>query len=101
MNIYIYLMKSKKNTIEISEQEIIEPVIEEVPQVIPKPKKILSEAQLESLSRARDKAKLRKQELAELNAKSKGLKEEKLKLDAKEYDRIQKEKVLLDETVKK
>ena len=98
---YIYLMKSKKNTIEILEKEIIEPVIEEVPQVIPKPKKILSEAQLESLSRARDKAKLRKQELAELNAKSKGLKEEKLKLDAKEYDRIQKEKLLLDETVKK
>ena len=38
---------------------------------------------------------------AELNAKSKGLKEEKLNLDAKEYDRIQKEKELLDETVKK
>ena len=42
-----------------------------------------------------------KQELKELNFKSKGLKEEKLKLDAKEYDRIQKEKEVLDETVKK
>ena len=66
-----------------------------------KPKKVLSNAQLGSLAKAREKAKIRKQELAELNAKSKGLKEEKLKLDAKEYDRIQKEKEVLDETVKK
>jgi len=78
--------------VEPEEEKIEEP---------PKQKKVLSNAQLESLAKAREKAKLRKQELAELNAKSKSLKEEKLKLDAKEYDRIQKEKEMLDETVKK
>ena len=96
-------MKSKKNIIEISEKEVIltqEKPVEEKVEEIPKQKKVMSNAQLESLAKARDKAKERKKELAELNAKSKGLKEEKLKLDAKEYDRIQKQKEL-DETVKK
>ena len=41
-----------------------------------KPKKILTDAQLEALAKAREKAKQRKKELAELNAKSKGLKEQ-------------------------
>ena len=92
-------MKSKKNIIEISEKEVI--LTQEKPvEEIPKQKKVLSDSQLEALAKAREKAKERKKELAELNAKSKGLKEEKLKLDAKEYDRIQKQKEL-DETVKK
>jgi hypothetical protein len=101
-------MKSKKNIIEISEKEIPsqDVIVDQPKQEQPEPeptkqKKILSDAQLEALAKAREKAKQRKKELAELNAKSKGLKEEKLKLDAKEYDRIQKEKELLDETVKK
>ena len=102
-------MKSKKNIIEISEKEIekvvekVEENLVEVPEtqeLKQKPKRVLTQSQLEALAKAREKAKLRKQELAELNAKSKGLKEEKLKLDAKEYDRIQKEKEILDETVK-
>jgi len=101
-------MKSKKNIIEISEKEIVEEKVEEnlveapeTQELKQKPKRVLTQSQLEALAKAREKAKIRKQELAELNAKSKGLKEEKLKLDAKEYDRIQKEKEVLDETVKK
>ena len=100
-------MKSKKNIIEISEKEIPseEPVKQEQPapeqeQEPAKPKKILSDAQLEALAKAREKAKQRKKELAELNAKSKGLKEQKLKADAAEFDKLQKQKEL-EETVKK
>ena len=104
MPIYLQIFRSLlKNIIEISEKEVIltqEKPVEEKVEEIPKQKKVMSNAQLESLAKARDKAKERKKELAELNAKSKGLKEEKLKLDAKEYDRIQKQKEL-DETVKK
>ena len=100
-------MKSKKNIIEISEKEIpseeviVEPPKQEQPEPEPaKPKKILSDAQLEALAKAREKAKQRKKELAELNAKSKGLKEQKLKADAAEFDKLQKQKEL-EETVKK
>jgi len=115
-------MKSKKNIIEISEKEIPSvDVIVEQPKQEPrasserlvggktsnepepeptKQKKILSDAQLEALAKAREKAKQRKKELAELNAKSKGLKEQKLKADAAEFDKLQKQKEL-EETVKK
>ena len=99
-------MKSKKNIIEISEKEIpseeaiVEPPKPEPEQEPTKPKKILSDAQLEALAKAREKAKQRKKELAELNAKSKGLKEQKLKADAAEFDKLQKQKEL-EETVKK
>jgi hypothetical protein len=101
-------MKSKNNNnnnIEISETQIEEKQFVEDPKEPPKeeavkPKKILSESQLEALSKARIKAQERKKELAELNAKSKGLKEQKLKADAAEYDKLQKKKEL-DETVKK
>ena len=101
-------MKSKKNIIEISEKEIPsedkqpkqEPKQEPPEQEPAKPKKILSDAQLEALAKAREKAKQRKKELAELNAKSKGLKEQKLKADAAEFDKLQKQKEL-EETVKK
>ena len=88
-------MKSKKNNnIEISEKEVekeqlvvVEPKPEQEQE--PKPKKVLTESQLEALAKARIKAQERKQELKELNAKSKGLKEEKLKADAAEFDRLQ------------
>ena len=99
-------MKSKKNIIEISEKEIpSEEPVKQAPEPEPeqepaKPKKILSDAQLEALAKAREKAKQRKKELAELNAKSKGLKEQKLKADAAEFDKLQKQKEL-EETVKK
>ena len=96
-------MKSKKNIIEISEKEIpstevIEPSQPQEP--ITKQKKVLSDSQLEALAKARIKAKERKKELAELNAKSKGLKEQKLKADAAEFDKLQKQKEL-EETVRK
>ena len=66
-------MKSKKNTIEITEQEILKPaeVIEPEKQPEPEPeppkhKKVLSPSQLEALAKARVKAQDRKKELAEL-----------------------------------
>ena len=96
-------MKSKKNNnIEIIEKEIEEKqFVEEPPkEEAVKPKKVLSESQLESLAKARIKAQERKQELKQLNAKSKGLKEEQLKANAAEFDKLQKKKEL-DETVKK
>ena len=98
-------MKSKKNNNnnieiiekEIQEEPIVEPPIEPISE---KPKRVLSESQLEALAKARVKAQERKQELKELNFKSKGLKEEKLKSDAAEYDKLKKKKEL-DDTIKK
>jgi len=94
--------KNNKNNIEISESQIEEPQFVEKPpkEEAVKPKKILSESQLEALAKARIKAQERKQELKELNFKSKGLKEEKLKSDAAEYDKLKKKKEL-DDTIKK
>ena len=94
--------KNNKNNIEIIEKEIQEEPIVEPPiePISEKPKRVLSESQLEALAKARVKAQERKQELKELNFKSKGLKEEKLKSDAAEYDKLKKKKEL-DETVKK
>ena len=85
-------MKSKKNNnIEISEKQVQEKeqLVEVETKEEQKPKKVLTESQLEALAKARVKAQERKQELKELNAKSKGLKEEKLKADAAEFDRLQ------------
>ena len=96
-------MKSKKNNnIEISEKEVEnEQIVDIKPEIkVEKPKKVLTESQLEALAKARIKAQERKQELKELNAKSKGLKEQKLKADAAEFDKLQHKKEL-DETVKK
>ena len=69
---------------EIQEEEVI---IEDV-----KPKRKISEQQLLNLAKARERAKERKKELAQLNSKSKGLKEEKLRKDAEEFDRLLEEK---------
>jgi hypothetical protein len=52
----------------------------------------LSDSQSEELAKARIKAQERKKELAELNAKSKGLKEQKSKADAVEFDELQKQR---------
>ena len=94
--------KNNKNNIEIIEKEIQEEPIVEPPiePISEKPKRVLSESQLEALAKARIKAQERKQELKELNFKSKGLKEEKLKSDAAEYDKLKKKKEL-DDTIKK
>jgi len=73
-----------------------------------KQKKQLSEQQLLNLKKARERATERKKELAQLSGKSKALKEEKLKLDAIEYDNLKKEEEIkkikqkeLDEIVNK
>jgi hypothetical protein len=93
-------MKSKKNNIEISEKDVDEQLVD-IPTPEPtKQKKILTPEQLENLKKARERASERKKELAQLNAKSKGLKEEKLKADAAEYDKLQKQKEL-EESIKK
>ncbi len=89
--------KNNKNNIEISETQIEEKQFVEETKEPPKeeavkPKKVLSESQLEALAKARVKAQERKQELKELNFKSKFLKEEKLKADASEYDKLKKKK---------
>ena len=93
-------MKSKKQQIQeplqIQEEEIIfnEPVqqVTQETQEVVKPKRQISELQLTNLAKAREKAKERKKELAQLNAKSKGLKEQELRKNAERYDEILKEK---------
>ena len=68
-------MKSKIKDLRINnppEEEIIP--LEEKQQIIEKPKKQVSEQQFINLAKAREQAKERKKELAELNYKSKGLK---------------------------
>ena len=69
--------KIKQQTIQppitVEEEEIIqqeEVIIEDV-----KPKRQISEQQLLNLAKARERAKERKKELAQLNSKSKGFKE--------------------------
>ena len=71
------------------EEEFIEP---EIPIEHVKPKRQISEQQLMNLAKAREKAKERKKELEELNAKSKGLKEEQMRKDADEFDKLLKDK---------
>ena len=81
------------------DEEIIP--LEEKQQIIEKPKKQVSEQQLINLAKARERAKERKKELAELNSKSKGLKEEQLRKDAEEYDRLKQEKILKQQEKKR
>ena len=71
------------------EEEFIE---QETPIEHVKPKRQVSEQQLMNLAKAREKAKERKKELAELSAKSKGLKEEQMRKDAEEFDKLLKDK---------
>ena len=87
------MSKSKvlKQKQEIVEQEIIEQT-EEIPAPAPKVKKILTQEQLDNLTKAREKARERKIELGQISSKAKLLKEEKLKKDAAEYDKLISEK---------
>ena len=93
-------MKSKVKDLPINnppDEEIIP--LEEKQQIIPK--KQVSEQRLLNLAKARERAKERKKELAELNSKSKGLKEEQLRKDAEEYDRLKEEKKLKQQEAEK
>ena len=80
--------KNLKQKQEIVEQEIIEQPEEPAPKV----KKILTQEQLDNLAKAREKARERKIELGQISSKAKLLKEEKLKKDAAEYDKLISEK---------
>ena len=93
-------MKSKIKDLPINnppDEEIIP--LEETQPIIQK--KQVSEQQLMNLAKARERAKERKKELAELNSKSKGLKEEQLRKDAEEYDRLKEEKKLKQQEAEK
>ena len=85
------MSKSKvlKQKQEIEENEVTEQP-EETP--VPKVKKILTQEQLDNLAKAREKARERKIELGQISSKAKLLKEEKLKKDAAEYDKLISEK---------
>ena len=89
-------MKSK-----IKDLRINNPPEEEIIPLEEKPKRQVSEQQLMNLAKARERAKERKKELAELNTKSKGLKEEQLRKDAEEYDKLKEEKKLKQQEVEK
>ena len=89
-------MKSK-----IKDLTVNNPPEEEIIPLEEKPKRQVSEQQLMNLAKARERAKERKKELAELNIKSKGLKEEQLRKDAEEYDKLKEEKKLKQQEVEK
>ena len=89
-------MKSK-----IKDLTVNNPPEEEIIPLEEKPKRQVSEQQLMNLAKARERAKERKKELAELNTKSKGLKEEQLRKDAEEYDKLKEEKKLKQQEVEK
>ena len=57
-----------------------------------KPKRILTEKQLENLKRAREAALLKKRELKELAQKSKALPKKEIEVRAAEYDKLEEKK---------
>ena len=69
-------------------EETIEEPEEEAPPPPLKVKKQLTQEQLDNLAKAREKARERKIELGQISAKAKALKEEKLRKDATEYDKL-------------
>jgi hypothetical protein len=82
--------KVSKQIIEEQPKEEEEEVIEEVPPT--KIKKQLTQEQLDNLAKAREKARERKIELAQIASKAKLLKEEQLRKSASEYDKLISEK---------
>ena len=86
----------------VIKQEIEEPVEEEeilVDVPVQKIKKVLTQDQLDNLARAREKARERKIELAQISSKAKLLKEEQLRKSASEYDKLISEKASQKEKV--
>jgi hypothetical protein len=84
------MSKSKALKQKNEEPKEQEEIIEEAP--APKVKKQLTQEQLDNLAKAREKAKERKIELAQIASKAKLLKEEQLKKAASEYDKFISEK---------
>ena len=98
-------MPRKTKVIEVPEQEIeanepeeVEETEVEGPQEIEeakpaiKPKRILTEKQLENLKRAREAALLKKKELKELAQKAKALPKKEIEVKAAEYDKLEEKK---------
>ena len=75
---------------EVEETEEVEEVKEVKPEI--KPKRILTEKQLENLKRAREAALLKKRELKELAQKSKALPKKEIEVRAAEYDKLEEKK---------
>ncbi len=75
---------------EVEEIEEVEEVKDIKPEV--KPKRILTEKQLENLKRAREAALLKKKELKELAQKAKALPKKEIELKAAEYDKLEEKK---------
>ena len=65
--------------------------------ILPKPKRILTERQLENLKKAREAALLKKKELKELAQKAKALPKKEIEVKAAEYDKlVEKKKQILE-----
>ncbi len=77
-------------TVEVHEETKEEEIEEDKP--ITKPKRILTEKQLESLKRAREAAALKKRELKELAQKAKALPKKEIEVKAAEYDKLEEKK---------
>ena len=80
-------------------KEEVEEIEEEKP--IVKPKRVLTEKQLESLKRAREAAVLKKRELKELAQKAKALPKKEIEVKAAEYDKLEEKKKQLTQPTKK
>jgi hypothetical protein len=77
-------------TVEVHEETKEEEIEEDKP--ITKPKRVLTEKQLESLKRAREAAALKKRELKELAQKAKALPKKEIEVKAAEYDKLEEKK---------
>jgi hypothetical protein len=77
-------------TVEPQEETKEEEIEDDTP--ITKPKRILTEKQLESLKRAREAAALKKRELKELAQKAKALPKKEIEVKAAEYDKLEEKK---------
>ena len=75
---------------EVEETEVEGPQEEIKPEI--KPKRILTEKQLENLKRAREAALLKKKELKELAQKAKALPKKEIEVKAAEYDKLEEKK---------
>ena len=91
----IIQQQSEPEQIEATEpegaQEEVEDEVEEV-QPVTKPKRVLTEKQLESLARAREAAAHKKRELKELAQKAKALPKKEIEVKAAEYDKLEAKK---------
>jgi len=77
-------------TVESHEESKEEEIEEDKP--VTKPKRVLTEKQLESLKRAREAAALKKRELKELAQKAKALPKKEIEVKAAEYDKLEEKK---------